>query len=102
MSEITWLDKVWRESLIMCPSQLEKSFKYKDKIYTCYLRWRWSDPWTFKLIDNSINNYNQQCIFVLNNLFFSENEYKDAEKKAEELVETKIDDLLKYLYTIIY
>jgi len=48
--EINWTSD-WRDSLIWCPSQLERDFKYNDKTLTLYCRWRHSDPWTFDIFE---------------------------------------------------
>jgi hypothetical protein len=44
--QIKWLAG-WSDSLMWCPSQLTRAFKYDGKDYELYCRWRHDDPWTF-------------------------------------------------------
>lgn len=39
----------WRGDLYWTPSQLYKTVTIDDKVYELYLRWRHSDPWSFKI-----------------------------------------------------
>ena len=41
----------WVDSLIWCPSQCSLNFRYENKCYQIYLRWRHDDPWTATLIE---------------------------------------------------
>jgi hypothetical protein len=43
----------WREDLIKCPSQCYFEFKHEDRPYVIYLRWRWDDPWTMDIVENT-------------------------------------------------
>jgi hypothetical protein len=45
----------WEGELIMCPSQINKTFTIENKEYHFYLRWRWDDPWTVECNDIFLN-----------------------------------------------
>lgn len=40
----------WSEDLIWCPSQCYLKIKHEGKPFEIYLRWRWDDPWTCRLL----------------------------------------------------
>lgn len=42
--------KDWKDSMIWCPSQCEMRVSYNEDNYVIYLRWRWSNPWTARII----------------------------------------------------
>jgi hypothetical protein len=44
----------WKGDLYWTPSQLYKTITIGDKVYELYLRWRHSDPWSFRIGDNPI------------------------------------------------
>jgi len=104
---VEWLDE-WEEHLLWCPSQIYRHAKVDDTVYTLYLRWRWDDPWEFYIYRGyvrhqilalnlrtgevtDIEGKPVECelvsgdLFYENNLFFRDEEYRQAEKKAEEL-----------------
>jgi hypothetical protein len=97
---IEWVDNEWTEHLMWCPSQLHKRFKYNGKEYYLYLRWRYSDPWTFTIghTDKDGNHICRIDIFEHLDLFFKDYEYPLAEKFAECLIvileENKILDCI--------
>lgn len=95
-------EKKWRRSLLWCPTQIYRLVYVGHLSLELYLRWRWSDPFTFNIfkpeseITSSHFNYNEQfeselkigsfdCLFEKNNLFFSDKEYKKAEKAANQI-----------------
>jgi len=82
--EIRRLSKiVWEEDLIMCPSQLRREIKRKDMTIEFYCRWRWDDPWTFKIIvkregeDFEISPYEKGMILMP---YFEHDDYKKLER----------------------
>jgi hypothetical protein len=44
----------WKGDLYWTPSQLYKTITIDNKKYELYLRWRHSDPWSFKIDDKPI------------------------------------------------
>lgn len=91
---IEWIDEEWIEELIWCPSQCYRRFRDEEgNIYTAYLRWRWCDPWQFEIalgdmVDGTIEEWDFVTgdIFKQYQIYFRDDELKEAEKKAEELV----------------
>ena len=90
---------IWDEDLIMCPSQCYCYFEADGKRYCIYLRWRWDDPWTAKLVP--VDN---RCEFEygldwerIETRFYSHEEYKRLER---EIVKTmkKMFKNIKWLH----
>ncbi|HDD25974.1 MAG TPA: hypothetical protein ENF75_02670 [Acidilobales archaeon] len=52
--ECAWIDEEWIEDLIWCPSQCYRRIRCDGKIYTLYLRWRWEDPWEFRIAEGDM------------------------------------------------
>ena len=117
-TECEWIDERWIEELLWCPSQCYRRIKCNGKVYTLYLRWRWEDPWQFKVAEGdmlassllvldlrtgeagALKDIDKKGNFIIEPLkwrfvtddlfekygcFFIMDEYKEAEKKAEEL-----------------
>lgn len=57
VSKIKWLSG-WDDTLIWCPSQLERKFKLDNSVYMLYCRWRWDDPWSFSFFKNDKDHSN--------------------------------------------
>ena len=101
--EIIWLDKKWLEYITYMPSQLYRRFNLRNVVYTVYLRWRYDDPWQCMIVTGDLvcNRYenmaqdNDQAsvikwsddLFLSNQIWISCEEYKQAEKCAEEITE---------------
>ena len=86
-----WIDKRWIEDLIWCPSQCYRRIEAGGKLYTLYLRWRWDNPWQFRVMDGDAVERKTEFlpwtvdIFEKLGLWFADNDFKKAEEKAEEL-----------------
>jgi len=89
----------WVDHLIWCPSQCYLLVEYSDKIYTIYLRWRHSDPWTCNIVEGDLydeeefdwdNSKWSDDIFTMSGEqhFFKDTELEEAKTKALELAET--------------
>ncbi|MFQ5531079.1 MAG: hypothetical protein ACE5ES_00525 [Candidatus Nanoarchaeia archaeon] len=50
--KIQWITK-WKNDFIKCPSQAWRRFRMNKKVLELYCRWRWKDPWYFKIIDKN-------------------------------------------------
>ena len=115
--------------MIWCPSQCYRRIKCDGRIYTLYLRWRWEDPWSFKIAEGDM--LSQKRVYMVNlrkgwagvlkgftregepivekakwrfvsgdlfeeyGFFFRDKEYREAEKKAEELFFKWIEERYK-------
>lgn len=94
MPEVEWIGE-WKESLLWCPSQLYRKFRvrYEDgtvsPVYTLYLRWRWSDPWSCYVLweEGEHPRFLTGDLFEEHGFYFHDEEWREAEKAAEQLVE---------------
>jgi len=88
----------WVDHLIWCPSQCYLLVEYSDKIYTLYLRWRHSDPWTCQIVEGDLwddeafewgSNKWSDDLFSMEDepLFFKDSELDEAKVKTIELAE---------------
>jgi len=91
-----WREKIreritgWNRSLLWCPSQLQKIYKYKDYQVTCYLRWRWDDPWTGYFILEKDDKY------IWTEEMFSKYNFND--QTGIRTLEKKMEELYKYYF----
>jgi len=96
-----FIDSEWFESLIWCPSQLLRRFRCGSYVFTLYLRWRYDDPWQFFIALGDMFDKDSEWEFVTDDLFekyglfFRDVEYKEAERRAEELFMQVIDDIIR-------
>jgi len=95
----------WRESLLWTPSQLFRRARCGPYIFTLYLRWRYEDPWQFYVaLGDMSSDDTRRWEFITDDLFqrygvfFRDEEYKEAEKRAEELFVQSADDIIKDMY----
>lgn len=86
---------IWRNDLIMCPSQCYCYFEVDGKNYCIYLRWRWADPWTAAIapVDN-------RCDFIYNDnwehietKFYSHDNYETLQEECIDIVKGKFNDV---------
>jgi len=91
-----WREKIreqitgWNRSLLWCPSQLQKKYRYKDYDVICYLRWRWNDPWTGNFIlEKGDKTFWSDEIF---------SKYNFDEKMDIRLLEKKMEELYKHYF----
>ena len=93
----------WNNRLIMCPSQCYCDFEGDGKKYCIYLRWRWNNPWTARLVPLNndlefdydadwislpINNYihddypklQEECVQIVNKMFNNITWYEEGEE----------------------
>ncbi len=52
--DVEWVDDGWIEELLWCPSQCYRRARWRGRIYTLYLRWRWEDPWQFHIAEGDM------------------------------------------------
>ena len=90
VSVMEWIDDEWIEQLYGCPSQCYRRVKCNGNVYTLYIRWRWEDPWEFFIVDGDLLAEHifwveEGYLFAKYKRRFSHDEYKEAEKAAEEI-----------------
>lgn len=90
---------VWLEHLISCPSECFYFFTnpIDKENYCIYLRWRHSDPWTAELVPCNENfefKYGEDWE-ILDIKFYTEEEYRKAERDALKIVNKKFFTKLK-------
>ena len=86
---------IWDEDLIMCPSQCYCYFEAEGKRYCIYLRWRWDDPWTAKVVpvDGDCDfTYNDDWEY-LETKFYSHDSYKKLEREAVKIIVKRFKDV---------
>jgi hypothetical protein len=86
-----WREKIreritgWHRSLLWCPSQLQKKYRYKAYDVISYLRWRWQDPWTgYFILEKNDKSYWTNEIFSKYD-FSDKTDIRHLEKVMEEL-----------------
>lgn len=86
---------VWKEDLIMCPSQCFCFFIAEGKRYCIYLRWRHGDPWTAQLLPE--DKENETCYYLywewLEVGNYTHDDYKELEKECIKVVTKRFKDI---------
>lgn len=81
----------WKCHLISCPSQCQLEFKWDNRFFVIYLRWRWDDPWQACLIEceNEVFDIEKTKFnwIPLDIPFFKENQLKEVKLSAIEEAE---------------
>ena len=88
--------KEWDGHMSWCPSQLY----HKHKGYIFYMRWRWDDPWTLSLLNESedflVDNLNEKY-----QLYYRDDNWKSMIDRIEEIKDTIINDYENSLKEVI-
>ena len=86
----------WLDDLLWCPSQCYTRRVVNGVSYILYLRWRYSDPWSARIIKNAetINDMHGDAatwrydVFASNHLYFADSELDQAKAALLEIFET--------------
>lgn len=84
----------WLDTLIWCPSQLEREFKAnkskgvlkKHTRYDLYCRWRYEDPWTFSIIYPDPEDFTKNKLIRIGEGLTKETPIEEVHKFAENLL----------------
>jgi len=92
----------WKESLIWVPSQLYRRARCGPYLFTLYLRWRHEDPWEFYVALGDMSGDRWEFVtgdlFRERGAFFRDEEYREAERAAEEIFLQSVDRILDSVY----
>jgi len=92
----------WDDSLIRCPSQCFRPFRYLGRHFELYLRWRHNDPWQARVwvLDGKKVEWSPD-LFFLYDCSYKEDELDAAKQAIEKLAEQWLDENKYSLESIV-
>lgn len=88
----------WDDYLILCPSQCYCNFEADGKKYCIYLRWRWDDPWTARLVPCNNDwefDYNSEWTY-LDVYPYTHDDYLELQQECINVIEKMFDNIRWY------